>query len=90
MANNYTLSGSAWVDLNTVLGVAVGTEFNIQNVSSWSFYIRESSTLPTEVDGAVVFPPSYDTLSKAFIAAGSDKIWVKMVDVSKSTKIALF
>jgi len=82
-----TLSVDDWVDLNTAAGVAVGSGFIIQNISSGSCFLVDANTKPTRNDGSLLFTADFGQLSIAEITAGSDKIWVRPVDVNKTVKL---
>lgn len=79
--NTVTINVDDWVDVNTLSGAPVGNAIRIQNISSYDFYIYESSTKPVSTDGPVVYNPSHGALSVADITAGSLRIWAKPVSI---------
>ena len=88
--NTVTVSGSAWIDLNTASGCPVGTEVQLQNIGPTAVLVQESTLAPVNENGAVLFDPSYGELSKAVSAAGSLKLWAKSMNPTSPTKIAIF
>lgn len=76
--NNVSVSGDDWVNINTLSGAAVGSAFNIQNISTGVCLLQESNTTPTNDIGGMLFPPHYDSLSKASVSAGSQTMWAKI------------
>ena len=87
--NNVTLTTTEWVNLNTLSGATAGTALNIQNIGIGSVILQESATQPTEDTGGVLFPPEYDTLSKATVAGGSENMWGKLAS-SRPTTLAFY
>lgn len=79
-----------WVDVNTLSGAAIGTEFTIQNLGSDAFYIRESNSKPLDVDGPLVLSRQEGEMSKAYISAGSSTIWVKPTIAGDLIKLAVY
>lgn len=79
-----------WVEVNTLAGVSVGSEFTIQNIGSEICYIRESSDKPTQSEGAMILPLYSGEMSKAYIAAGSSKIWIKPTLSGNLVKLAIY
>lgn len=81
--NTVTLNADDWFDVNTLSGAAVGTSFRIQNISTGSCYIVDSSTKPVRTDGIVVYSPEFGDLSIADIQSGGQRIWARQVDKDK-------
>ena len=87
--NNVIVSGDTWVNINTLSGAAVGSAINIQNIGLGACLLQESNTMPTEDKGGLLFPPMYDSLSKAIVAAGSETMWAKLKG-SGTTTLAVY
>ncbi len=81
--NTVTLNANDWFDVNTLSGAAVGAAIRIQNISTGSCYLVESTTKPVRTDGIVLFSPEFGDLSISDIDAGALKIWAKPVDEDK-------
>lgn len=91
MYNKISVTGSSWLDVNTLSGVTVGTAFSIQNVGAAIVYLYESSTPPVEVDGVILFDAlTSGPNSTAYISSGSQKIWVKVADPFKQTFLRIY
>ena len=81
---------SAWVDINTVSGIAVGTEMQIINKSiAWVTYF-EGAVAPS-VDSTDGTPSTslYESDAKVTIKVGSLKIWAKARQVGAYTSVKL-
>lgn len=76
-----------WVELNTLSGVADGSAFRIQNISTGSCFLVDSATTPARGDGIVLFSPDYGELSIADIEAGGDKVWVRPVTPNRAVTL---
>lgn len=74
--------GTDWVDVYTVSGVTVGASLRLQNKGLIPFLLVESPTQPTGDSGPYVMPFSHNVLALATINAGSDKIWIKVKELS--------
>ena len=85
-----TVNGNDWVDINTLSGAAVGTAMNIQNKGTACCRLQESTIKPVNDNGAILFTPDYNDLSKAVVDSGSLKMWAKLVDVNKPTTLAVY
>lgn len=91
MYNKVSVTGSSWLDINTLGGVAVGSAFSIQNVGTAIVYLYESSTLPTDVDGVILFDAlTSGSNSLAYVSTGSQRVWVKLSDPTKQTFLRIF
>lgn len=88
--NNVMVTGSTWTDLNTLSGAPVGTALEIQNIGSASVKLQESSNIPSNDNGGVLFTVEYGEMSRALVEAGSLKMWAKLSDPTKPTTLALF
>lgn len=87
--NTVTLNANDWFDVNTLSGAAVGAAIRIQNISTGSCYLMESTTKPVRTDGIVLFSPEFDNLSISDIDSGSLKIWAKPVTVNKPVTLII-
>ena len=87
--NNVTLTTNEWVNLNTLSGATAGTALNIQNIGNGTVLLQESATQPVNNNGGVLFPPHYDTISKAAVAGGSEIMWGKLI-AGTSTVLAFY
>lgn len=87
--NNVSVSGTAWINLNTASGAAVGTAINIQNTGMGSVLVTEQTATPTTENGGVLYPPHFGDLSKAVVDSGSEVIWVKSIG-SQSTILRVY
>jgi hypothetical protein len=70
--------GDAWVDLNTTSGIAVGSEFTIQNKRSTWILLHESTSQPSANETSGVYLTNLDRPDgKGKVVTGSLKIWAK-------------
>jgi hypothetical protein len=70
--------GGTWVDLNTVSGITVGSEFTIQNKRSSWVLLHESSTEPLAAEMSGVYLTDLSKSSgRCTVKSGSLKIWGK-------------
>lgn len=76
--NDLTLTNSAWLDINTTSGIAVGARFDIQNKGNTPILLYEGTDEPllTEDNGHIVMTTK-DRNNTAYITQGSLKIWGK-------------
>lgn len=87
MANNdyRAILAGEWVNLNTLLSVAVGTDLRIQNQTTGAVYISIMDTEPTDNDPSVIIPSKFEFPlniigeTEAVWAKGNGKIWVQEV-----------
>lgn len=82
---NVEVRYTEWTNLNTELGIAVGTAFTLQNVGAENCYLYEGSEPAVDVtDGSVLTRLGVEG-SIHNIPAGSLTIWAKAM--RKTTKI---
>lgn len=84
------VDSTAWVDLNTATGIAVGTPMNIVNKSVTWCKLYESSTTPSlSVDGGDLIS-SYDkNYASANTKSGSLTIWALSTIEGRTLKLAI-
>jgi hypothetical protein len=85
-----TVDATAWVDLNTTSGIAVGTKFSITNKGTHWVRLYEGTTAPviTVTDGEVLTTQPHST-SSSLVLAGSLKIWALCADTGASSKLSV-
>jgi len=70
--------GDSWVDLNTTSGVAVGSEFIIQNKKTTWILLYEGTDAPLSTSTAGVYLTNLDRPDgKCTVRSGSLKVWAK-------------
>lgn len=77
---------SEWQSVSTLSGILVGTVMKIQNKGTSRFYAVESATQPaaSSTEGEVVSSLEDEEPSK-ILTAGSEQVWVKVVDNNPTT-----
>ncbi len=76
--NDIIIPNDAWVDLNTVSGIPVGSAFDIQNKTTVWVQLYESNSEPDldETSGRILTNLGYN-YGVATILKDSEKIWAK-------------
>ncbi len=71
-------SAEGWYNVNDITGITAGTQFKIQNKSSYFYILKESSTQPlaTSFEGEYITTLRDSEPSKV-ITSGSDIIWIR-------------
>jgi hypothetical protein len=79
---------TAWVDVNTASGVAVGSKFRITLKSTTWCRLYEGTVAPAidSKDGEVI-TDKYNPYNVAVIPAGSSKIWARSSSEGRSSDI---
>ena len=70
---NYTIPKDTWTDINTLSGIAAGTEMIIQNTSIFPCLVNAFSVTPASHENDYAILPSLQT----YIMKETDKIYVR-------------
>ena len=85
-----TITGAAWVDVNTASGVAVGALMDITNKGIYDIRLYEGTTPPsTSSSEGVPLTSMYRSYATARVPAGSLKIWAKCSSASATSYIVV-
>ena len=86
---NVDITPDTWVNVNTLTGISVGTEFRIQNDGVIWVRIQESSTQPTENKEGKILTNLDKSSSSATITSGSETLWARSSIEGRSGSLAV-
>lgn len=78
-----------WVSVNTLIGVAVGTEMEITVTSMYGVQVWEGTKPTNDFRGGKPLSSMKMDYAVVKVEAGSEEIWITCVDKNKQTKISV-
>ena len=87
---NLTLPDSGeWVDVNTLSGIAVGTDITLQCTGTTWLKLQESDTQPVTLDQGNVMTGMASTSSEAIVTNSPLRLWARSYTVGRTAEIAV-
>lgn len=89
---NYTVTGSDWIDLFSVLSIPNGSTVQIQNLGVSQVITHEAASKPAAnvLDGPRIRSFGNGEDSTAILKHdGSNKIWIRTINANLTTTIAI-
>ena len=72
---SFSITEDGWISVQTLTGIATGTELFIQNQSNSQFYLAISPSQPTEDFRGLIVPADTRVISK--VTSGESAVWIK-------------
>lgn len=86
---NITIPPDEWVNVNTLVGIVVGTEMLVQNDGVSWVRLQESTTQPVAETEGKLLTNLKDSTANGSVDAGSDDLWARSTRKGVSGSLAV-